>query len=341
MNTDATPENGVGLTQIAPFVKELDAPLSKLIAGLRSAEGAWGRGRLGDQVALAERLAALVRGICAVTAPSSVLGAAELVDVHDAIELAIELTWHQVAARACLSRLYRPLPRVRVHLPALARAVIALLRNAAEAIPEIIPGANTIRIETDVRPESLVTIDVGDTGVGIPPADLERIFEPFFTTKDRPSVGLGLAAAREALAAAGGAITVESEVGYGSCFRITLPASDPATDGVVRVTRADALPVRRVLVVAGDVTEARALAAQVETEDTSVTYADCEEALERLGLAEPFELIVWEAQRWVAGRYCERLAQVAPAALSRTFAWKAALASGRRLETEVRAPRAP
>jgi hypothetical protein len=88
--------------------------------------------------------------------------------------------------------------------------------------------------------------------------------------------------------------------------------------------RAEAMPVRRVLVVAGDVAEARAIAAQVETEDTSVTYADCEDALERLGLAEPFELIVWDARRWLAGGYRERLAQVAPAALSRTFAWKSA-----------------
>ncbi len=71
-------------------------------------------------------------------------------------------------------------------------------------------------------PLRFVEIAVSDTGVGIPPEDLERIFEPFFTRRDG-GTGLGLAISREIAVGHGGTLLCESVPGRGSTFRLTLP----------------------------------------------------------------------------------------------------------------------
>jgi signal transduction histidine kinase len=68
-------------------------------------------------------------------------------------------------------------------------------------------------------------VTVRDTGVGIPEEHMERLFEPFFTTKPPgEGTGLGLSISQEIVKEAGGRITVESQLGRGSTFRIFLPA---------------------------------------------------------------------------------------------------------------------
>jgi signal transduction histidine kinase len=75
-----------------------------------------------------------------------------------------------------------------------------------------------------------VLITVSDTGHGIPADDLKRIFEPFYTTKGRgKGTGLGLAICRQLVAALGGTISVESQLGRGSTFFVRLPRSGPPT----------------------------------------------------------------------------------------------------------------
>ncbi len=69
-----------------------------------------------------------------------------------------------------------------------------------------------------------IAICISDTGVGIAPEDLDRIFEPFFTTKAHGTgTGLGLSICRRIVEAHGGIIEVESHVGAGTTFKITLP----------------------------------------------------------------------------------------------------------------------
>ena len=70
-----------------------------------------------------------------------------------------------------------------------------------------------------------VEISVSDTGVGIPPENLPKIFEPFFTTKEiGRGTGLGLAVCYGILTEHGGTLDVQSTLGAGTTFTITLSA---------------------------------------------------------------------------------------------------------------------
>jgi two-component system NtrC family sensor kinase len=102
----------------------------------------------------------------------------------------------------------------------LQQAVIALAANALDAMPE--RGVLTIACR---NLEDSVVIEVVDTGVGIPTENIQKIFDPFFTTKEvGRGTGLGLAVCYGILTEHGGSLNVESSVGFGTTFTITLPA---------------------------------------------------------------------------------------------------------------------
>ena len=99
------------------------------------------------------------------------------------------------------------------------QAVLAILVNAAEAMPE--GGALTLKTKSK---DELVTVEIGDTGYGISPQDLPHIFEPFYSTKkEGRGVGLGLSVAYGIIERHDGKIEVKTDVGKGSNFIIKLP----------------------------------------------------------------------------------------------------------------------
>jgi signal transduction histidine kinase len=116
-----------------------------------------------------------------------------------------------------------PWPRLQGDPRRLERLVLNLVSNASKFSP---PGA---RIRIAVVPTAdEVTITVADTGPGIPPEVMPHLFEQFYTartssTSHNIGVGLGLPIAKSIAEAHGGRIEVESEVGVGSAFRVTLP----------------------------------------------------------------------------------------------------------------------
>jgi two-component system NtrC family sensor kinase len=102
----------------------------------------------------------------------------------------------------------------------LQQAVIALATNALDAMGD--SGVLTIVSRNEGEK---VVVDVSDTGVGIPPENLAKIFEPFFTTKEiGRGTGLGLAVCYGILTEHGGTLDVQSTVGAGTTFTITLSA---------------------------------------------------------------------------------------------------------------------
>jgi two-component system NtrC family sensor kinase len=102
----------------------------------------------------------------------------------------------------------------------LQQAVIALASNAFDAMGD--SGTLSIMAHNDAQK---VVVEVSDTGVGIPPENLAKIFEPFFTTKEiGRGTGLGLAVCYGILTEHGGTLDVQSTLGTGTTFTITLPA---------------------------------------------------------------------------------------------------------------------
>ena len=102
----------------------------------------------------------------------------------------------------------------------LQQAVIALATNALDAMS--ISGTLTINGRNE---DDRVVVEVKDTGIGIPADNLPKIFEPFFTTKEvGHGTGLGLAVCYGILTEHGGTLDVQSTVGIGTTFTISLPA---------------------------------------------------------------------------------------------------------------------
>lgn len=113
----------------------------------------------------------------------------------------------------------------------LRQTVLNLLRNAAEAIPEEattrLVSINSKR-ETDSVGKHYVTIEVKDSGTGIPPAQLQKIFIPFFTTKAKGH-GVGLALSHRVITQHGGTLTAANATS-GAVFTIRLPQNSEAAD---------------------------------------------------------------------------------------------------------------
>jgi len=110
--------------------------------------------------------------------------------------------------------------RVAFHAGTLRRAVLNLLQNALEAMPQ----GGTVTLEGQGM-ATHVQLQVRDTGSGIPAADLAQIFEPLYTTKPE-GTGLGLYIVQEIVTAHEGQITVESVEGQGTTFTLTLPRAE-------------------------------------------------------------------------------------------------------------------
>jgi signal transduction histidine kinase len=118
------------------------------------------------------------------------------------------------------------LPAVHADPAQLDQVVLNLVLNARDAVGEL--GRITLRTKrVRARGKRVVCLEVADDGCGIALEHRDRIFEPFFTTKAvGQGTGLGLAMVHGIVHQSGGSIEVESEVGRGTVFRVTLPVAE-------------------------------------------------------------------------------------------------------------------
>jgi two-component system NtrC family sensor kinase len=145
-------------------------------------------------------------------------------DLHQVIDRCLLLVRHQLELLGIELQLELgdELPRVPCDPEQIEQVLLALIMNAIDAMPH----GGCLWIETRLnREETKVTIQVRDDGSGIAPDVLPQIFEPFMTTKETGrGVGLGLAISRGIIERHRGSIEVESKLGQGTTFTVTLPA---------------------------------------------------------------------------------------------------------------------
>lgn len=121
------------------------------------------------------------------------------------------------------------LPTIHANTEQLIQVFLALMLNAIDAME----GTGTLTVTTRVSDEfpGNVVVELGDTGMGIPADDLPKIFEPFFSTKQPGrGTGLGLSICYGIVQQHGGRIYVDSAVGRGSTFRVTLPIASARSE---------------------------------------------------------------------------------------------------------------
>lgn len=139
--------------------------------------------------------------------------------LNDQIESVLLL--YQAQADRSLIRLQKyldpNLPLIKLHSDSLQAALLNLVKNAMEAMPD----GGELLVRTYIVPGG-VAMDMIDTGCGMDEITAMRMFEPFYSTKHGGS-GLGLPTARKIIQAHGGRIAVQSEVGRGTKFVLEFP----------------------------------------------------------------------------------------------------------------------
>jgi len=141
----------------------------------------------------------------------------EPADLSQIIDRAIAAVERETT-RVSLYRNYSPdLPKLPLDPNLMQQVFYNLILNAAQASPE----GGSVTIKTKSLPDG-AEVSIIDRGTGIAPANLETIFNPFFTTKPT-GVGLGLPIVQKIVDEHGGHLTVDSEEGQGSTFRVYLP----------------------------------------------------------------------------------------------------------------------
>jgi len=159
-------------------------------------------------------------------------------DLNKVIHRSLRLVQHQLdlASIQVQPELDPDLPPVLCDGAQIEQVLLALMMNAIDAMPQ---GGNLWLVTKINRDEGSVRIVVRDDGSGIPPEILPRLFEPFLTTKETGrGVGLGLAISRSILERHNGNIEVQSEVGRGTTFTVTLPWDTDAAEMPAKETTA-------------------------------------------------------------------------------------------------------
>ena len=160
---------------------------------------------------------------------------AQETDVHALLEQVIgEVCCQPSFENVQVVRHFSPgLPTIQADAAQLQQVFINLLRNGAEAMD----GDGTITLTTQAVDSYWVEVQVSDTGCGIPEENLSKLFTPFFTTKPAgKGTGLGLSIVYGIVKMHRGQIAVQSQVGQGTTFTVTLPVRLPQQElGVERM----------------------------------------------------------------------------------------------------------
>ncbi|MGM0557693.1 MAG: ATP-binding protein [Myxococcota bacterium] len=151
----------------------------------------------------------------------------EPVDVHVVLDLTIQMAMRTVLEQGgSVEKHYgSDVPKALANESRLSQVFLNLLVNAAQALDPSGDGEQQVRVETWVDDQDRIVVEITDTGRGIPEEIRGKIFDPFFTTKAvGEGTGIGLSVCHEIVQAIGGELDMQSEVGEGTTFTLTLPS---------------------------------------------------------------------------------------------------------------------
>lgn len=183
-----------------------------------------------------DRVSALLEQLLELTRPPRLRP--EAVNVHRVLQEVLLLEGARASDTLTVDCRFDPsLPAVWADEAQLRQILLNLVKNALDAMERAGTLTVTTRIETDFHvrhadwkaSRQFLSVEIADTGPGIPANDRERIFTPFYTTKAQGS-GLGLAITHHLVTQHGGLIKVDSEPGCGTRIRVSLPVAVPGKD---------------------------------------------------------------------------------------------------------------
>lgn len=142
------------------------------------------------------------------------------IDINECIESTLKIIWHELKYKCRVSKNYGRLKPVRAAPGPMGQVFMNLLVNASQSIAE----KGEIHIQTACEGRRVV-VRIADNGHGIKQEHMERLFDPFFTTKAvGKGTGLGLSIVHGIVQKHHGTIQVESSVGRGTTFTVSLPS---------------------------------------------------------------------------------------------------------------------
>jgi two-component system, NtrC family, sensor kinase len=150
------------------------------------------------------------------------------VDINQTLDQAVNMARRAILNDVTIVTHYDALPSLHGKREEMLQVFLNLVTNALQAME----GHGTLTVTTRSS-DGYILVTVKDTGPGIPSDHLPRVFDPFFTTKEPgKGPGLGLHIVREIVRGYGGKVNVESTLGDGAAFTVTLPSgtgSSPLT----------------------------------------------------------------------------------------------------------------
>jgi two-component system NtrC family sensor kinase len=143
----------------------------------------------------------------------------EYANINEGLESTLNIVWNELKYKCKVEKDFGELPEIYCIPNQINQVFMNLLMNAGQAIKE--SGVISIKTWAD---EKNIYVSIKDTGFGISDENLKKVFEPFFTTKEvGKGTGLGLSLVYDIIRKHGGNIDVNSEVGVGTEFMVSLP----------------------------------------------------------------------------------------------------------------------
>ncbi len=151
-------------------------------------------------------------------------------DIHEGIDSTLVILNHRLKQGIQVIKQYGNLPALECYPAQLNQVFMNVIGNAIDALEEVKKEdkgySPTIWVSTEITADNTVTVKIRDNGPGIASASAQQIFDPFFTTKSiGKGTGLGLAISYQILVKHQGKIEVNSQIGQGTEFVITLPVA--------------------------------------------------------------------------------------------------------------------